>query len=940
MLSRVSSAPAELVSICEKAMSREKGGRYRTVLALAEDIQAFLDNRVVLAHQSGALAEARKWVQRNRVLANVVLLALLLTIGGSISFAIMQARATARVSASLREANEARARESEARLGESAAKDAALETLAESYANAGVSAPVGDAHLWFAKAATISKEERALLAHRTRAHAWSKVSSDVIRAFKVGLNPSIAAVHDGRYLLVISRGSKLIDVDTGEEVPANIEVDHYWSWGGDLVVMPRLGVVERMPNRETAFTFPTLHLRSLRSAAFSRDDRWLALMGSEGFSIWDTAKGEMRWRVKEADGAPIDVASLHFAPASTAVAVLTKDSRWTVFDLPESGQAVPRFPWQPGSELLGFSSDGRLVGALTGAAEVTWRRADSGELQRVDEDCPKPKLSPDGSRLLCIGRDSPAILLDVLSGERVAEIPLSSRGLEGHFTDETGSFFLDAFYTRDGVKYSEMRSPLEKGFRAAVSMRGRWMAVSQTDGLVRILRVPNPQGRGQRLVLVPSAVSNVALNREGTVMVPSGSAYIRAGLTRTQALSVPECKLLGPVLEHGGAIMTSVFSPDGELLITGHSPKVGPERNETMWLDGGRGGLLSIWNWKTGERKGEPIPLPSEPRGLVVHKRNPSLVFGWCANGEFISVDIASRSVRLHDAYGKLAANGHGNLGGIAMSPDGRYVVPWGGVNELGIWNVDDGLWMIDPRPQLDGALRGVSFGTHPVSGRPLVATVTAGGVTDDQKAQIWDLLDGKEVGSVKESRWLFACSFSPDGRHLLLGGQRLLSRLWDWRTGEAVGPEFEHPKVVGWNDFIPETPWVASSDAAGFVQFWDPRTGRVVAPPVATTPPGSGGQNMVWNPRITADGKTVIATAFGLNALTVSDISSLHLPPADERLSDEDMLLLAEIAAGAQIVEGGIFKFSTTDEWLERWREFRRRHPDYHQLPEPIQRD
>ena len=61
--------PAELVAICEKAMARDPEQRYPDTLALAEDLRAYLEHRVVKAHQTGAYAELKKWVERNTALA-------------------------------------------------------------------------------------------------------------------------------------------------------------------------------------------------------------------------------------------------------------------------------------------------------------------------------------------------------------------------------------------------------------------------------------------------------------------------------------------------------------------------------------------------------------------------------------------------------------------------------------------------------------------------------------------------------------------------------------------------------------------------------------------------------------------------------------------------------------------------------------------------------
>ncbi len=70
-------APSELVAICERAMERESSRRYPSATALAADLAAFLERRVVSAYERGAWAELRKWVLRNRVLS--ISMALLLS---------------------------------------------------------------------------------------------------------------------------------------------------------------------------------------------------------------------------------------------------------------------------------------------------------------------------------------------------------------------------------------------------------------------------------------------------------------------------------------------------------------------------------------------------------------------------------------------------------------------------------------------------------------------------------------------------------------------------------------------------------------------------------------------------------------------------------------------------------------------------------------------
>ncbi len=107
-------APAannELIAIARKAMARDRKQRYPSVAALAEDLRAFMQGRVVAAHARGVWAELRKWVLRNRALASTLCALLLVAaVGAVLLLASEHTRAReareqsdARAAASLRE---------------------------------------------------------------------------------------------------------------------------------------------------------------------------------------------------------------------------------------------------------------------------------------------------------------------------------------------------------------------------------------------------------------------------------------------------------------------------------------------------------------------------------------------------------------------------------------------------------------------------------------------------------------------------------------------------------------------------------------------------------------------------------------------------------------------------------------------------------------------
>jgi formylglycine-generating enzyme required for sulfatase activity len=106
--------PEELIAIARKAMAREKEQRYVSVAAMAADLRAFIEGRVVGAHERGGLALLRKWVLRNRSLAAALCGLLLVALSATALVLYVQRsrtkaaleQADARALASLREREE------------------------------------------------------------------------------------------------------------------------------------------------------------------------------------------------------------------------------------------------------------------------------------------------------------------------------------------------------------------------------------------------------------------------------------------------------------------------------------------------------------------------------------------------------------------------------------------------------------------------------------------------------------------------------------------------------------------------------------------------------------------------------------------------------------------------------------------------------------------
>jgi WD40 repeat protein len=145
------------------------------------------------------------------------------------------------------------------------------------------------------------------------------------------------------------------------------------------------------------------------------------------------------------------------------------------------------------------------------------------------------------------------------------------------------------------------------------------------------------------------------------------------------------------------------------------------------------------------------------------------------------------------------------------------------------------------------------------------------------------------------------------------------MARLWDWQSGRLVCPPLAHEHEVLAVAFHPNGRWVLTASNDRTLRVWEWRTGKPLTPPLALS--GFG-----WSLDVTPEGSHAVVGGFGkaLNVFHLGDLS------ARNELDADDLCTWAELSSGQWVHERGGVTNLTAEEWLERWREFRRRHPDY----------
>lgn len=88
-------------TICLKAMAPERGRRYPTAQALADDLQRFLELRPIAARRAGWAYRVRRWGQRHPAQATALAAAAVLAIGGPMAFAVQERAARTEITKAL-----------------------------------------------------------------------------------------------------------------------------------------------------------------------------------------------------------------------------------------------------------------------------------------------------------------------------------------------------------------------------------------------------------------------------------------------------------------------------------------------------------------------------------------------------------------------------------------------------------------------------------------------------------------------------------------------------------------------------------------------------------------------------------------------------------------------------------------------------------------------
>jgi WD40 repeat protein len=482
------------------------------------------------------------------------------------------------------------------------------------------------------------------------------------------------------------------------------------------------------------------HTSWVYGCAVSPDGTWIVSASLDNtLKVWDAHTGEVRLTLQgHTDG----VIGCAVSPDGTWVVSASLDNTLKVWD---AGSGAVRLTLQEHTDRVtgcAVSPDGTwVVSASLDNTLKVWD-AHTGEvhltLQGHTDGVTACAVSPDGTWIVSASLDNTLKVWDAHTGEVRLTLQGHTSWVYGCAVSPDGAFIVSASLDNtlkvwdagSGAVHLMLQGHTERMSGCAVSPDGAFIVSASLDNTLKVWDA----GSGEVRLTLQGHTDRVI----GCAVSPDGTWIVSASLDNTLKVWDAHTGEVRLTLQgHTSWVTACAVSPDGAFIVSAS-------------LDN----TLKVWDTGSG----------------AVHltlQRHTDRVYG-CAvspDGTWIVSASGDNTLKVWDAGSgavRLTLQGHTDrVTGCAVSPDGTWVVSVSGDNTLKVWDAHTG--------EVCLTLQGHTDRVYGCAVSPDSTWVVS--VSGDNTLKVWHIRTGICLITFPVEGALRACTFHPDGRHLVATG-------------------------------------------------------------------------------------------------------------------------------------------------------------------------